>query len=398
MKPASSMSWLQSAPFLVLLAILPFPHTVALRMACVVAAFAVAVISWRRGAVPPLPCKPAIAVWVLLSLASLVWAFDRAYSLAEIKVEILYPMMVYFSFFVFVRDAPRLRAQMLALACGAAFISGWAIAGYVAVGFWDESSGHDGVGNYAAYAVTMLPALLLLAAERRSLRLVAAAVFVLVVVAGTLSAQRIFWPVVSAQLLVALGLAYRTRLLRLPLRTVVLAAVAVAVVGGSVLLVAQSMRYESKRAPVAAKMVDADTRWKSWPKVAERILEHPVTGAGFGRQVMMHAYPDLIPPENTLFWHAHNTVLNYGLSMGLPGIAAILFLFLSLLWQHWKLLRDDDALVKLIGIAGVILIVGVFLRNQVNDFFVRDGALLFWALNGAFLGVALRRSAPGRAP
>lgn len=398
---ATRSGWLQAAPFVVLLVVLPFPNTVALRMLCLLTAFAVAVVTWRRSDVPPVPGKAAIGLWVLVSLLSLIWAFDPVYSLGEIKAEIVYSMMVYLAFFVFTRDVPRLRAQLLALAWGAAFLSAWAIGGYIAWGgHWSEGEAWGGVGNFAAYAVSVLPALVVLAGEpRRAIRLLVAVAAVVLAIASVLSGQRILVPVLAVQIVSALALAQWTGLLRLPARTLVLAAVASAVIGGTVLLVNQSMRFEQKKTPVAmaGRIVDADTRWRNWPKVAARIMEHPWAGAGFGRQVMMHAYPDLVPPENTYFWHAHNTVLNYGLSMGLPGIAVILFLFLSLFREFWKLARDGDPAVKLLGIAGIVLVVGVFLRNQVNDFFVRDGALLFWALSGALLGVGRRRIESRRA-
>ena len=36
------------------------------------------------------------------------------------------------------------------------------------------------------------------------------------------------------------------------------------------------------------------------------------------------------------------------------------------------------------------MVAGVFARNMTNDFFVRDGALLFWSLAGMLFGYALR--------
>jgi hypothetical protein len=36
-------------------------------------------------------------------------------------------------------------------------------------------------------------------------------------------------------------------------------------------------------------------------------------------------------------------------------------------------------------------VVGVLTRHMANDFFVRDGALLFWALAGVLFGYALRQ-------
>ena len=43
------------------------------------------------------------------------------------------------------------------------------------------------------------------------------------------------------------------------------------------------------------------------------------------------------------------------------------------------------------------MVAGVVARNMTNDFFVRDGALLFWALAGTLFGYALRRASAGEA-
>ena len=392
MRSEPGAALLAQAPFLVLLAVLPFPHTVALRLACLALAFAVSVLAWRRSGVPPLPCRVPIALWALLCVSSLVWAIDRRYTLSELWNEVGYTMMAFIAFFAFARGIGVLRAQMVALALGAAALCAWAVARYALTGGWDDAAGHGGVGNFAAYAVTVAPGLIVLAAGTRAMRLAAGGAFALVALASVLSAQRILWPVLAAQMVAALWLAHRQGLVRAPARTVALAAVAIAVFAGSLVLVAQSERYaENRGAP--AKMVDADTRWRQWPKVVDRILEHPWHGVGFGRQVMTKAYPDLIPPDNGMFWHAHNTVLNYGLSMGLPGIAALLLLFGCLAREYWRFVRDGDRAAKAIGIAGFTLVLGVFLRNQVNDFLVRDMAILFWAMNGAFLGLGRRLAA-----
>src|SRR5581483_1333980 len=308
MRSEPGAALLAQAPFLVLLAVLPFPHTVALRLACLALAFAVSVLAWRRSGVPPLPCRVPIALWALLCVSSLVWAIDRRYTLSELWNEVGYTMMAFIAFFAFARGIGVLRAQMVALALGAAALCAWAVARYALTGGWDDAAGHGGVGNFAAYAVTVAPGLIVLAAGTRAMRLAAGGAFALVALASVLSAQRILWPVLAAQMVAALWLAHRQGLVRAPARTVALAAVAIAVFAGSLVLVAQSERYaENRGAP--AKMVDADTRWRQWPKVVDRILEHPWHGVGFGRQVMTKAYPDLNPPDNGMFWHEHNTVL-----------------------------------------------------------------------------------------
>lgn len=106
---------------------------------------------------------------------------------------------------------------------------------------------------------------------------------------------------------------------------------------------------------------------------------------------MRKGYPELFSQEDVLFWHAHNMFLNAAISMGIPGALALLVLFAWFGYLYLRLLGTNEALLQRIGVAGLLLLVGVVGRNLTNDFFVRDGALLFWALNGALLGVACHR-------
>lgn len=103
---------------------------------------------------------------------------------------------------------------------------------------------------------------------------------------------------------------------------------------------------------------------------------------------MAKAYPELIPQYNAFIWHTHNLFLNYGISMGIPGILAIVALFGAWLGYFWKSAIQHHALI---GAAGVALVAGVMLRNQLNDFFVRDMSLLFWAQIGLFARMALQQ-------
>ena len=141
--------------------------------------------------------------------------------------------------------------------------------------------------------------------------------------------------------------------------------------------------------------VTQDPRLTTWPAVAARIVEHPLAGKGFGREIMKKAYPDLLSREYPAVWHAHNLFLNYGMSMGIPGMIAIVLLFSALLRKFWQLSRAEDRVVAMAGICGVLLVVGVVARNLTNDFFQRDLALLFWSVAGMLLGYAQHaKSAP----
>src|SRR5258707_312442 len=57
----------------------------------------------------------------------------------------------------------------------------------------------------------------------------------------------------------------------------------------------------------------------------------------------------------------------------------------------WALGAHRQRLGRQAGLAGTPMVAGVLARNMTNDYFVRDGALLFWALAGMLFGYALRR-------
>jgi O-antigen ligase len=94
-----------------------------------------------------------------------------------------------------------------------------------------------------------------------------------------------------------------------------------------------------------------------------------------------------------MLWHAHNIFLNYGYQMGVPGMLVLAWLIFCLLREFWRFSQAPDDKLKLLGMAGLMLIAGVMLRNQASDEFLRDASILFWALNGALLGFGHRRMA-----
>jgi hypothetical protein len=58
--------------------------------------------------------------------------------------------------------------------------------------------------------------------------------------------------------------------------------------------------------------------------------------------------------------------------------------------RFWGIALLPDPTARYAGLAGAVMVAGVFARNLFNDFFIRDGSLLFWGLAGMLLGYALR--------
>ena len=61
-------------------------------------------------------------------------------------------------------------------------------------------------------------------------------------------------------------------------------------------------------------------------------------------------------------------------------------MLLALLGRYRALLRDP--VLAPLGMMGIALVTGFVVKNLTDDFLHRHNALLFWALNGVFLGLA----------
>jgi O-antigen ligase len=383
----------QFIPFFMLLAILPFPGTVALRLSCLAVAFAYVIYAWKRLAVPTLPCKYILAAWALLAFASLFYAVDPAYSLGEIKNELGYTILAFVAFFAISGDERRMQGMLLALAAGAFVLCTAALAARFSLDRWDEAGWYGGSASFASYLAAAVPAIALLGCYFKGVRwrYMSISLLGLLLVAGFYCLQRIVWPVLFLQASVVL-LLYRKKLGFNVIR-IAGALIVLALIASALFSVTQVIRSQNLEGSTPGTEMRSDDRPVFWPGVVERIMEHPQTGAGFGRGVMSKAYPDLIPRENQQLWHAHNVVLNYGLAMGIPGMVVLLMLFGALLREYARFWQSDDQDLRMIAACGIVLVLGVFSRNMVNDMFVRDAALLFWALNGMLLGLGRRQLA-----
>lgn len=378
------------APFMALLLILPFPGTVTLRLICLSGAFLMAIVLWRRLGPPTIPCRLPLAFWASIALLSLLGAVDPEYSLGEIKNEIVYALMAFVAFFAVTREEGDLKRLLGSLFVGALVICVWALETRLRLGMWPErEGGFGGTAAFPGYVAVVAPMLLLFGAYTQGKWRVAAAVLLLIVcVTGLLSLQRILVWILAAQAAVALILLRRASLIRLS-RASLAASLAGTVVAGA----AASAVLQQERVNLGTtSAVSMDVRIAEWPAILVRIGENPLVGGGFGREIMKKSQRDLLPERNELLWHAHNVFLNYGLGMGLPGVAALAWVFFGLLRVYWRSYNSPDDKLRWLGLAGIMLVTGVVLRNFVNDMFVRDAAILFWAVNGALLGFGCRRS------
>ncbi len=336
---------------------------------------------------PPLPGKGYIAFWALVCLASVAYAVDPMYSLREVKSEVGNSMLACFAFFVIAASPERARTLLRALAAGLAFIGGWAILAWLFNGLqWNEEGRYGGIGVFASYLVAILPALVWLAVSETHVawRRLALGLLPFILLLAFATGQRAVWPVMFLQGMLIWYLLVRAG--RLPRPRFAWGWILVFIASLAVVAMQWASHHRYHDNPVANPALSADPRLQFWPTLVQEIAKHPLTGGGFGRRALSKAYPELLPKYNQQLWHGHNLFLNYGISMGVPGILAIALLFGFWASFFW---RATTGPAELAGIAGLTLVIGVLMRNQFNDFFMRDMSLLFWAQIGLFARLTL---------
>ena len=383
--------FLRLAPALCFLFILPFPHTVALRLTCLFIGAMIAVVHWRQFEPAPFPLKIPLLVWAGILLSSLAFAVDLPYSIRELKNELGYTLMAFATFYVFARNEASLRWLCNMVGASMLVISISAITDVATNSAWGSWRFYGGTGAISNFFITATPvvtlALCLWNPPRIGFWLAGAAVLLLC--AGTISGQRALWPGLGVEVAVLCLWLWRSRRVGWRSRYTLGAAVLIVALVGAGLWISEQLRTQHN--PQSKASMFNDLRPRLWLTISRQLIEHPLQGAGFGQRAMVKAYPEFVPPENPLLWHAHNLLLNYGIYAGLPGVAAVLLLFAALFVRFWSLSLSGDPSVQFASVAGAAMVAGVFARNLFNDFFIRDGALLFWALTGMLLGYSLRR-------
>lgn len=387
-------SWLGLLPAAIFLFILPINHTVTLRLAALSIALLIALQSfYKEKNRLDLPLKLPLFLWGGLAFASLMWAQDLTYSLREVKDEIGYGLITFFVFFTLTKNRAAFLFFIAALIIGFLFVSGSVAFTHLRLGDWRAEKFPGNVGTFSTYLVTVLPLFILTILYNLKRPLLAyLSLFVLVFLllyTGYLTLNRAIWPaaILSGIIFGALFFIKAERP-RAKKSAVLVLLVFSGLAVFQFISVSMEKSLASYQSASVTLSISKDLRIPLWRYTAEKVAENPLLGMGFGKRVLEKDMETQFANNN--LWHAHNLFLNYALQLGLVGIMVLGFLFLSLYREFWRLYRANDERVYLLGICGVALITGVLAKNMTDDFFVRDNALLFWALVGMSLGYGQR--------
>lgn len=374
----------------------PFAGSAGVRgLALIVALAALALVQWREPDLGELPraILAAFLVWALIAAASLAWSVRPAYTLGELRSEILYGAGVLAVFFLAARDAsrwPRWRTALLAgtLALAVAHLA-QGVLPFALTRHAIEGQG----GLWSTHLVLVAPILLTLGwpppwGAGASPALQGSALLLLFGAAWE-TGNRAIWVALCAQLLIAFAFAAagadRARLRAV--RGLALAG-ALLVVFALVFSIKDRIALAQPGATMSAGLA-ADVRPHIWPVAWAKFREAPLLGHGFGREILAADFDSAALPEarnHPPLRHSHNVFMDMALQLGVVGLAAFVALLGLLAARYGSLLRDPR--VAPLGVAGLAVLAGFVLKNLTDDFLHRHNALVFWALNGMLLGLA----------
>jgi O-antigen ligase len=393
MSPSVGRAGLRSAPAIVFLFILPFTHTVALRLTCLFAAALVALYSGWRLPRPPLPCKLPLLLWAGICALSLAWSIHPGYSAGELKNEVGYVMIAFLAFFYTTGTEAAWRLWRTTIIASCIVVSVLALAFVARSDNWPMSARFFPDRNmFSTYVVLVTPLFLVTLAQNgiKPLTGTLAGVAVpLTLACGYLTLNRTMWPALVIEIIVFFWLVSRKTPSGACSRiTGALVLIMLCAIFAAAFLAADYMKVGAGVAGPNAfeKSVKQSLRPRIWSYAAERIAQRPVTGYGFGRGIL---HQDFQAHSGTpVIQHAHNMVLNYALEAGLPGALLLLLLFAALIRAFWILYATAPREIWSIGAFGLTLLAGAAVKCMTDDIIIRENSLLFWSLIGMSLGYA----------
>lgn len=355
------------------LIVLPLGHVTAVRSISIVLALLAALLCWMRNDSKRLPLMVIFVAWFAIACLSLLSSVDAAASIDAIRSEVVRSALVYFIFFTLTRRTNAFPVMAWATVISALILSGLAVQSTVANDRW--VFGYlPALGDYATTAITLIPLLVVAALNKRlGLRWAAILALVGLILGGYLTHSRGFWlTLICAGGAAVVVLAfYQRRLHWQPvLALIMVAAIAIGLAAKVAGEKGRSLGYFDDRSLI-------------YSSVVHKIIDNPLSGTGYGHETDK-AWYQTVPSMWSNIYHAHNIVLSYLDQMGPFGLAALFAIFV--VPGAFLLSRLPLPGAAPYVLAGVAMLVAVFVKNSLDYFFTGANLWLFFAHLGVYVG------------
>jgi O-antigen ligase len=142
-------------------------------------------------------------------------------------------------------------------------------------------------------------------------------------------------------------------------------------------------------------------RMEIWDRALQAVRDFPLTGMGMNTfRVLVHElYPFFTIPTDTDIGHAHNEFLQTALDLGIPGLIALLSIYLVAFWMLFNLWKSADQESKdklppaarralILGCGGGLFAHALFGLIDAVALGAKPG-IVFWILLGVISGLFL---------
>jgi len=347
----------------------------------------------------PRPFAIATLAWIALSIASLAWSEDRAYTGSELQREIMYGAFAFIVLYAGTRSMQDARIAVFAILSGTLLMGAFEWLRHFAPALPYASKYEAAQGPFSTQIALVAPLLALvawplpagLAARPRTLAALAAGL----VIAGLATENRMLWLSLAGGCIVAFAAfqggpapdLQRTRMMRVLVGTLAVIALAVAA----------SWEYKAAHYyPQAATPVESlsmDERPRVWSVGWALATERPLRGHGFGREIVGDRIEQALPSNMTVHLrHGHNVFIDSMIQLGAGGLAIFVAMLAAL--GHAYVRVRHAPLGAPVAITGLALLAAFVVKNLTDDFFFRPSSLTFWALNGMLLALCARSRPP----
>lgn len=390
----------------VMLLVAPFPASAGLRGAMLLlAAVALVIVAWRARGVRAIawPSRGLIAVavlWMLYVALMSATGPDPQNSLQSWRGDVLVPVVACAVFYALSQRPRNVWWFAAVLLIGLVVLTVMLIRDPARPNDLTHHPLYGGIGWLSAWYVTLAPmgALLwLLPSQWRWTARAASVIAVIALFAGAwLTENRAIWlcyaaMLVTGTLTAVFGMPNAVR--RWRAFAMVGALLAVIAIGFAASV---TSRAEAQVGVREAPMVflAKDVRSYIWGEAVTMIRERPWSGHGYDLDSMRQEFLQRMKDPRVAGWidHPHNILLDNALQIGVIGGLLILVVFVALLAEFlrlaWAARASGSGHMAVAAGCGVALVVGVFLRNMVDDLFSRHMVLLFGAMAGLLLGLA----------
>lgn len=330
-----------------------------------------------------------VIVFSITAVLSLFTAVDPAYTLRELKGEMLTGFLLFFVLLNNVHNMEQVNRIILSLLFGALvqgiyglftyFSQNWSLLDYD-VRAWGLTAGYI---SYSVFLITIMPFIFYkIMTSVRQKRVLFIMLFLLNLFMLYVTHQRGALVALFIQIFIFFWFVKRK--------------LAYAVIGLAVLtilIMPSNMLYHGKDV-VDLKTEDAldhentiNSRIALWKFTLKEISSHPFTGIGFGRHSFSTKYDRF---RGTDLWHALNTFLNIAIQLGIQGVLAFIFILYRIAKTYLAGLKESKGEAYYFFLASLMCIAGFFARNMFDDHYVDDNGQMFWVLSGLALAVFIK--------